>query len=289
MEIVPLIVGGIANGGLYALVALGLALVYKTQGFANFGHGELYMAGGFIGFTAYDAFHLPYVGAFLCAVFGAALIGVIVERLVVRPVVLAPHASLVMVTVGLSEFMRGLARLPWGDDVRTFPPVLDYDLTLGDVVISSQYLIIVLTVLVLTIVASLFFRFSLLGKRMRATAEKPAGAKHVGINTGKVYAITWALAAGVGGLAGILAAPMTFLAPDMGLPMLLKGFAACVLGGFGSIPGAIVGGFALGLVEMLAGGYVSSSLLDISGFIVIMVVLIARPQGLFGSTVRQRV
>jgi branched-chain amino acid transport system permease protein len=159
MEIVPLIVGGIANGGLYALVALGLALVYKTQGFANFGHGELYMAGGFIGFTAYDAFHLPYVGAFLCAVFGAALIGVIVERLVVRPVVLAPHASLVMVTVGLSEFMRGLARLPWGDDVRTFPPVLDYDLTLGDVVISSQYLIIVLTVLVLTIVASLFFRF----------------------------------------------------------------------------------------------------------------------------------
>lgn len=289
MEILPLMAGGIATGGLYALVALGLTLVYNTQGFANFAHGELYMAGGFIGFVAYDTLGASYPIALLCAVMGAAIIGVVVERLIVRPVVLAPHATLVMVTIGLSELMRGLSRLRWGDDIRTLPPLISDDLTVGDLIISSQYLIIVSVVLVLTIIISIFFRFTLLGKRMRATAENPTGAKYVGINTGRIYTLAWAMAAGVGGIAGILVAPITFLTPNMGAPMLLKGFAACVLGGFGSVPGAIVGGFVLGIVEILAGGYISSALLDISGFVVIMIVLILWPQGLFGYVPKQRV
>lgn len=290
MNLVPLVTAGLANGGLYALVALGLVLVYNAQSFSNFAHGELYMAGGFLGYTVYDSFSGPYWLALASAVFGAAFLGAIVERLVIRPVLVAPHVSLVMVTVGLSALLRGLARIPWGDDVRNFPPIFGYEpIVWRDVIMTSQHLTIVLSVVGLSVLLFLFFRYTLLGKRMRATAENPVGAQIVGVNIGRTYAITWAMAAAVGGLAGILAAPFTYLYPDMGVTMMLKGFAAAVLGGFGSVPGAIVGGLALGVIEMIVGGYVTTALLDISGFVVIMIVLIVRPQGLFGSAVIKRV
>jgi branched-chain amino acid transport system permease protein len=290
MEIWTLIAVGMANGCLYALVGLGLVLVYNAQGIPNFAHGEFFMVGAFLGFTAHKILGLPYSVSLILAVLGGGLIGLIVEWLTIRPISARRSLSggdygvaVVMVTVGLLMTIKGLARIPWGDDVRNFPPVFETDsVTIAGVIISTQHLFIMGVTIVLSALIFVFFRYTRLGKKMRATAQNRTGAQIVGINAGRIYSAIWALAAACGAIAGILAAPLIFLDPDMGTKMLLKGFAAAALGGFGSVPGVFLGGVLMGVVEMLFGRYVSTSLLEISAFLMIMIILLARPQGLFG-------
>jgi branched-chain amino acid transport system permease protein len=290
MNVATLVVAGLANGSLYALMALGLVLIYKTQDVVNFAHGEIFMAGAFIGFSAYQYLHLSYALSFAVAVVLGGVIGAVVERVAFRRVANQHHITLAMVTVGLSVFMKGIARIPFGADIHTYPPAFSVDrLDIGSVVIAPQHLLTIGVAALLTLALYLFFRFTALGKKMRATQQNIVGAQLVGINTGRVFASTWALAAAIGAGAGVLAAPLSLLYPDMGTNFLLKGFAAAVLGGFESVPGAIVGGFVVGVVEMLFGGFVSTAFQQVSAFFIIIVVLFIKPDGLFGRRAVNRV
>jgi branched-chain amino acid transport system permease protein len=198
------------------------------------------------------------------------------------------QVAVVLSTVGLMIVLKGLARIPWGDSVRNLPATFTTEsISIGGLEFHTQRLLIVAVTVVLTITISLFFVRTSLGKKMRATSQNPTGAKLVGINTGNIYSATWALASVCGAIAGVLAAPLIYLHPDMGARMLLKGFAAAALGGFGSVSGVFVGGILMGIAEIFFGRYFDTSMMDIFAPIVIIVVLLFRPQGLFG--VRQAV
>lgn len=297
MEIWTLLAVGLANGCLYALVGLGLVLVYNAQGIANFAHGELFMVGAFLGYVAHTTLGLPYALSLVIAVIGGGLIGMVVELVAIRPISERQslgrgdyEVALVMATVGLLIVIKGLARIPWGDGVRNFPAVFETEsISLGGIVISTQHLLIASITILMTGLIFIFFRRTALGKKMRATAQNRIGAQIVGINTGQIYAATWALASACGAIAGVLVSPLIFLDPDMGTKMLLKGFAAATLGGFGSVPGVIVGGILMGVMEIFFGRFVSTALLDISAFLMIMVVLLVFPHGLLGVRQASRV
>jgi branched-chain amino acid transport system permease protein len=289
MYAVTLIAAGIANGSIYALVALGLALIYRTQDVVNFAHGELFMAGAFIGLTAYGTLGLPYIVAFLAAVLGGALLGLLVELGAIRPIANHPHVTLAMATVGLSAAMKGAVRLIYGSDIFTLPPIATRSIDIAGLVLAPQGLLNTAVAALIAVALLVLFRASSVGKQMRATQQNTIGARVIGVNTGRIYALTWGLAAAIGAAAGFLAAPVTLVYPDMGSGLLLKGFAAAVLGGFGSAPGAIAGGLLIGVAEMLVGGFVSTEVIDVSSYVLIMVVMLVRPAGLFGSVASSRV
>ncbi len=291
MDALTLVVAGLANGSLYALVALGLVLIYKTQDVVNFAHGEILMVGAFIGYTIAESFHWPYPLALVAAVLLCGVLGAVIERVAFRRLAHEHHITLAMVTVGLSFTLKGLARVPFGADIYTFPPAFRdmAPIIVGTAVISPQSLLTIGVAVVLALLLWVFFRSTTMGKQMRATQQNLMGAKFVGINTGRVFASTWALACAAGGAAGVLAAPVSLLYPDMGTNFLLKGFAAAVLGGFESIPGAIIGGLLIGVIELLFGGYVSTAFQHVSAFLIIIVVLFVRPYGLFGQKPAHRV
>ncbi len=291
MDALTLVVAGLANGSLYALVALGLVLIYKTQDVVNFAHGEVLMIGAFVGYTVFQMLGWSYPLALFVAVIACGLMGAAIERIAFRPLADQHHITLAMVTVGLSFTLKGAARLPFGGDIYTFPPIFGNaaPIIVGTAVISPQNLVTIGVALVLTLLMFVFFKSTTMGKQMRATQQNLMGARFVGINTGRIYSGTWALACAAGGAAGVLAAPVSLLYPDMGGNFLLKGFAAAVLGGFESVPGAIVGGLLIGVIEMLFGGYVSTAFQHVSAFCIIIIVLFIRPHGLFGHKPTHRV
>lgn len=290
MDLAVYITVGISNGTLYALMALGMVLVYKTQNFVPFVNGEFFMAGAFAAFTVFKVLALPYWAALCVAVLFGAAIGFICERAVVRPLANSHHLSLVMATVGASILLQGLARLRWGDDIYTFPPLLSgVSLTVMGVPIALQNLVVIVTAVVLVVALFVFFAYTKMGKQVMAVSQSLVGAQIIGIDPGRVYRTTWMLSGAIGAVAGVLAAPFTLLYPDMGGEMLIKGFAAAILGGLTSITGALAGGLIIGVSEMLIAGYVNTVFINISAFVTIMVVLLVKPHGLFGSSTIGRV
>jgi branched-chain amino acid transport system permease protein len=289
MYFLTLVISGIANGSLYALVALGLVLIYKAQDMVNWLHGEFLLVGGFTAYISISYFGLPYLIAFPLGVAAGCLLGFLFEAICVRRVADQPHMILVMLTLGMSILIKGAARLPFSD-IYTLPPMVNgAPLNIFGVKITAQSGFNILAAFILAGLLFLLFRFTSLGRQMVATQQNHRGAQVVGINIRRVYSYTWVIAAGIGAAAGILTAPTTLLFPDMGSAFLLKAFAAAVLGGFGSAPGAIVGGILIGVIEMLCGGYVSTTLIDVSAYLVIIVVMFVRPQGLFGKPTERRV
>lgn len=280
-----LIVSGLSNGGVYALVAMGLVAVYKATTVVNFAHGEGFMVAGFLAYTLHVLVGLPYPAAIVGAVAGAALLGVATERLAFRPLLRASVVSLVLATTGFAFVLRGVARYLWGGkgtDV-PFPPVFGYQaITIGDLVVTSQHLVVLACAVTTMLAFLVFFRYTRLGLMMRATAENQRAAALVGIRIERISSITWGVGVALGGVAGVLAAPLTLLYPDMGGPLLIKAFAAALLGGLGSLLGAVIGGFSLGVIENLAGGYVHTSVIDLAPFVLIILVLLLRPTGLLG-------
>ncbi len=291
MIIGTLLAAGLAQGAMYALIALGLVLIYKTQDLVNFAHGEIFMLGAFGSYILVTYFGVGYVFTFLIVVPIVALFGGVIERILIRRIADRPHVTLAMVTVGVSFALQGLARVPFGSDIYSFPHAAlgQGALVIGPVIIAVQSVVTILISLGIGAAVALLFHFTKTGKRMRATQQSAIGARIVGINVGFMFMLTWALAAGIGAAAGILAGPMSLLYPDMGAKFLLKGFAAAVLGGFNSVGGAVVGGFLIGVIEILFGAYVSSSFQEVSAFFVIILVLLLRPQGLFGRKETTRV
>jgi branched-chain amino acid transport system permease protein len=290
MDLPVYVAVGISNGTLYALMALGLVLTYKTQNFIPFVNGEFFTAGAFAAFTVFKVLALPYWAALCVAVLCGAAIGFICEQAIIRPLANSHHLSLVMATVGASILLQGIARLRWGDDIYTFPPLLSgMSVTLLGVPIALQNLVVIVMAVVLVGALFLFFTFTKMGKQVKAVSQSLVGAQIIGINPARVYRTTWMLSGAIGAVAGVLAAPFTLLYPDMGSEILIKGFAAAILGGLTSIPGALVGGLIIGVSEMLIAGYISTVFVKISAFVVIMVVLLVKPHGLFGTNTTGRV
>lgn len=278
-----LILSGIAQGSIYALVALGMTALFRATTIVNFGHGEFFMMGAFFVYVLINIAGLPFFAAAPLAVLAMFLVGVGVERGLIRPMGNAPHISLAMMTVAVSFLFRGIARVFWGREVYPMPPVFSFPpFEFGTLVITTQDLVISTVMLCLVLLFFVFFNLTKLGRIAQAASENPRGAALVGINVPAFHGSMWGIAAALGAVAGLLVAPITLLYPDMGGQILIRAFAAMTLGGFGHLGGAVAGGLLIGIMEQLAGGYISTALIDIFAFLVILVVLLVRPTGLFG-------
>lgn len=281
-----LLVSGLTTGSLYALVAMGLVVVYKATTVVNFAHGELFMLGGFLAYTLHVLVGVPYLPAVTLAAAAAMVLGMLTERVAYRPLMRAPTISLVLAAVGFSFVLKGVAREVWGGrgDYLPFPPLVGTEpIAIGQIVLVPQQLVVLAGAIVCMALFTVLFTSTRAGKIMQATAENAKAARLAGIRVERVYAFTWGVGAAVASVAAALMAPLTLLYPDVGAVLLVKAFAAAVLGGFGSLPGAVLGGVSMGVIENLAGGYLHTSLMDVSAFLVIMLVLIVRPTGLLGG------
>ncbi|MDW7644481.1 MAG: branched-chain amino acid ABC transporter permease [Desulfuromonadales bacterium] len=275
---------GLTSGAIYALIALGFSVVNNTMGIVNFVQVDFVTLGGMLMFSALFALGLPMMPGLLLAVAGVALVAMLVERFGLRPSRSDHHLVLIFLTVGLSIILRGVMKLVWGKNRMALPPLSpDRPIEILGATVLPQALWIFGLTLVAIVLLSWFFYRTPLGLAMRAVASNPTAAEVVGIRSGRVRATSFALAGALGGLAGVLVTPITTLNYDVGVLLGLKGFAAAILGGFGSFPGAIAGGLALGLLESLSAGYLSSAYKDVVAFVVLLLVLFVRPKGLLGK------
>jgi branched-chain amino acid transport system permease protein len=290
-DVAQQVVSGLSSGGVYASLALALVIIYRSTGVVNFAQGEMATFSTFIAFSLMN--HMSYWPAFAltCAIAFAG--GVALERTVIRPVERAPVLTIVILTLGLALVFNGASQWIWGGQVRSFDsPFSTRPIHVAGVAFSIQDLGIIAVSLVLVFLLWLLFQFTKVGLALRAAAINPAASRYVGIRVGWMLALGWGLAAVLGAVAGMMAAPVVFLDPNMMLPILLYAFAAAVLGGLDSPLGAVVGGLVFGVVLNLASAYwdfIGGTLKLPFGLAVIMLVLFVRPTGLFGRRVLRRV
>jgi branched-chain amino acid transport system permease protein len=285
------ILSGIAIGCIYGLVALGFVLIYKATEVVNFAQGELMMIGAFVAYTFVVFLKLNYGVAFLFTVAFMWGLGMLLDRLVLRPLVGEPVFAIVMVTIGFGILARSVVSMipGWGTDTLSFrTPFTEKTIKHGGLILSWEHLSIIILSVALVLALYCFFRFTRVGIALQATAQNQLAAVYMGISIKKVFSLTWAISAAVAGFAGILLSPITFVHMNMGF-IGLKAFPAAVLGGFGSIPGAIVGGLIIGVTESLAGVYLPIGWKDIAAFLVLILVLMIRPEGLFGIQQKKKV
>jgi branched-chain amino acid transport system permease protein len=280
-----LLLSGIAFGSLYALIALAMVIIYKTSEVPNFGQGEMAMLSTFVAFMLLDTYGHSFLVSFLGALVFAALLGVFLEFVFLRRAKDPNILSLILITLGFEMILYGVASWKWGADQRDLSfPVSDFDLVnLGPAVISYLNLATLLVALVLMILLFLFFRYTKVGIAMKATQQNPMAARVNGIRVNRILSVTWAMSSTIGAVAGILLAPVATLDPNLMLEPLLKGFASAVLGGMTTLVGAALGGYILGVIENLFGGYVSLEFKSIVAFGIIVLVLCFRPSGLFAK------
>lgn len=291
MVILQLTISGISLGCIYALIALGFVLIYKATETVNFAQGELMMLGAFAGLVLMKTVGLPFWAAAPIAVVGTAGFGVLVERVAVRPILGQPQFTVVMLTIGLGYVVRGLiTMIPGiGSDTHTLEvPYKGVIFNAGELVISAEQLAVMLITAVLCIGLYVMFRYSKVGIAMQASSQNQIAAYYMGIPVKRLNGLVWGLSAAVAAIAGLLLAPITFIHANMGF-IGLKAFPAAVVGGFGSLPGAIVGGLVIGLVESFSGFYLPEGFKDIAAYVVVLIMLVLKPNGLFGGNTRKKV
>jgi branched-chain amino acid transport system permease protein len=283
------IIAGLKNGAIYSLVALGFTIVFAATGAINFAQGEFFMIGGMLGWF-FMQLGLPLPVAVIAAALSTAAIAAALEFLVVRPIADGSPLRIIMVTIGGSELLRQLAQHVFGPNERTLPPFSEGPSikVLGAAIELQTVWIWGITAVAVTGLAFMYQRTSL-GRAMRATSIQRDAAKLVGINTRRMVTIAFALAGGLGAVAGVAVAPLTQTAFNVGAGMGVKGFAAAILGGLGNPIAAVGGGLVLGLLESLAAGYVSHAYKDGVALVVLLGVLFLRPQGLFGGSGKEKV
>lgn len=280
-----------AQGCVYALVALGFVLIYKATETVNFAQGDLMMLGAFFALTGGTVMGLPYWLTIVFAVAVMIVVGMLLERAVLRPVLGYPAFTVVMVTIGVGFVLRGVVTMVpgWGTETYALAtPFGDRVLDAGGVVIAEQQLAVIGHTALLCLALYLFFRHTRIGIAMQATSQNQLAAYYMGIPVRRINMLIWGLSAGVATIAGILLAPTTFVHSNMGF-IGLKAFPAAVVGGFGSVPGAIVGGLIIGVVEALAGFYLPEGFKDVAAYVVVLVVLLVKPSGIFGETAMKKV
>ena len=288
-ELLQFLFSGVTVGAVYALVALGFAIIYNASDVVNFAQGEFVMLGGMFTVFAYQA-GLPLPLAALVAILGTAAIGVGFNKLAIESARGAPVVSLIIITIGASIFIQGATQVAFDKQLHRFPSFSGDDpIRLMVATILPQSIWVIAGALVVFVALWLFFTRTLIGRAVLATSNNRLAAQLVGINTEFVMTLSFGLSAAIGALAGVLITPITLTSYQVGIALALKGFAAAMLGGMGNPKGALVGGILLGLFEALTAGYLSSQYKDAVAFIVILAVLFAMPQGIFGSKTVERV
>jgi len=284
------VVSGLSAGCLYALAALGLVLIYRTMDIVNFAHGEMAMVSTFMAHTLLVRLGLSYIPAALGAIIFAFIFGMAVERIFLRPIQGGPLISLMIMTLGLFMVFNGAAGWVWGFDPVSFPrAVSGRPIWLGDLIITRDSILVLAVTIAMALALYVVLRFTMAGIAIRATSQNSRAARLMGVPVPRVYALTWGISAVLGAVAGILIAPTTFLSPSMMAEVQIKAFTAAVLGGFSSLPGAVVGGLLLGVLENLVAGYVSTELKSTFAFALIVAVLFVRPSGLLGTPPKRKV
>jgi branched-chain amino acid transport system permease protein len=286
---IDLVIVGLSLGMVYGLVAIGISLIYSGLDVVHFAHGEIYMLGAFIGLTVFNTFKLPFPLVLLSSMIITGLIGVVIERVFYRPILkggggyTVAGMAMVICGFGMAFVLQNIAFLIWGPRSLPFPVTFGMPIEIGNLTLPSAYVWIVAAALVLMIALHLFLKKTRLGLAVRAVAGNKDIAYLMGINVPLTISVTFGVACALGAAAGVLVGPINYVHVLMGLGILIKAFAAAVIGGFGSLPGAVLGGLLVGVVESLGAGYLSGSYKDIYAFILLIVVLMIRPAGLFGT------
>jgi branched-chain amino acid transport system permease protein len=286
-----LLIAGVAQGCIYGLIALGFVLIYKATETVSFAQGDLMMLGAFCGLAALTVLGFPFWISVIGSVAAMGLCGLALERAVIRPILGQPAFSIVMLTIGIGYMLRGLVTMVpvIGTETHTLPvPYKDQVIHWGALVLNVEQLVVIAATAVLCAALFALFRYSTLGIAMQAASQNQLAAYYMGIPVRRINGLVWALASAVAALAGILLAPITFVHANMGF-IGLKAFPAAVVGGFTSLPGAIVGGIVIGLVESLAGFYLPAGFKDVAAYVVVLIMLMLRPNGLFGERLRKKV
>jgi branched-chain amino acid transport system permease protein len=285
---VQLLVAGLGIGSIYALVGLGLVLAFKGTGVLNFAQGEL------VAFGAYTALFLsllklPYWQVLLLTLAVAAAFGVLLERALIRPLMNAPPFTVVVATLAIGLMIKNALRLSWQENIATLASPLDgMTFRVGAVSINPQYLWIIGCSIAIMAMLALFFRRTLIGKAMQAVAQNQDAARLMGVRVNRVFPLTFAVSTAVAALAGVLIGPITGIQSEMG-SVILKGFVAAILGGFNSLPGCVVGALLLGILETFGGAFFGGTFKDVTAFVLLIVVLLVRPHGIFGGAEARRV
>jgi branched-chain amino acid transport system permease protein len=288
-RLLQLIINGAAAGCIYGLIALGFVLIYKATEMVNFAQGDIMMLGGFVAFSLIAHFGLNYWLGALLAIMIIAAFGFALDAVVLRRVIGQPQFAVVMLTLGLGFIFRAYAGITWGyDSVGFETPFTNKTINLGGLVLGEDNVSIIVGTVLLCGVLYVFFSRTRLGIAMQASSQNQLAAYYMGIPVRTVFSLIWAISAGVAAVAGILLSPVSMIDVNMGF-LGIKAFAAAVLGGFGSIPGALIGGVVIGIVEQLAGYFLPAGFQEVTSNVVLLATLILRPQGLFAEGMGKRV
>ncbi len=289
MEVVQLIISGLSQGCVYGLIALGFVLIYKATEMVNFAQGDMMMLGAFLAYTFSNLLELNFGVVILLTFLSMAAFGAILERVALRPMLGEPPFAVLMLTIGLGFILRAVAGAIWGNEPRALDtPFAGGVFRFGDLIVGYENLAIVVGTVLLCGVLFIFFKFTRLGIAMQAASQNQLAAYYVGIPVKAIFAMVWALSAVISATAGILVAPVMLVDPLMGF-IGVKAFAAAIVGGFGSLPGAIVGGLIVGLVEQFAGLYLPPGFSDMSAYVILLLMLMIRPEGIFATMQKKKV
>ena len=287
------LVNGISLGSVYAIIALGYTMVYGIAKMLNFAHGDVIMVGAYISFCVTQYMGLPALVSVVAAMAVCTLLGIVIERLAYKPLRQATSLAVLITAIGVSYFLQNMALLIWGSNPKSFASVVNFGslrLFGGMLVITSEALTTVLANIVIMIALTLFTGKTKIGKAMRAVSEDKGAAELMGINVNATISMTFAIGSALAAIAGVLlCSSYPTLMPTTGSMPGIKAFTAAVFGGIGSIPGAMIGGILLGIIEILGKAYVSTELGDAFVFAVLIVVLLVKPSGLLGKTVHEKV
>ncbi|MFC1822231.1 branched-chain amino acid ABC transporter permease [Thermodesulfobacteriota bacterium] len=283
------VLNGLSLGSVYALVALGFVILWKSAEVLNFAQGDFMMLGAFLSFTFIKLWGMPIWLSFILSILLVGLLGGLLEKIFMRPLLGEPIFAIAILTLGLSYIIQAIAGMIWGYITKKFPPYVSEEaIEFVGLVVAPIQLVIIITTICIVIIMAVFLKFFKVGIAMRAVGLNQLASIYLGVNVKKFLSLNWVIAGAIGSIAGIILAPLMFFDVHMGT-IGLKAMPAAVLGGFTSFPGAIVGGFIIGIAENLAAGYFATGVKDIVPWIVLYIILIIRPAGIFGTTQVKRV
>ena len=287
------LINGISLGSVYAIIALGYTMVYGIAKMLNFAHGDVIMIGAYISFIVTTNLNLPPVLSVVIAMLVCTLLGILIERLAYKPLRKAGSLAVLITAIGVSYFLQNVALLIWGSAPKTFSSVVPFDslaLFDGKLIITMESIVTVIVCILIMVCLTIFTQKSKMGKAMRAVSEDKDAAELMGINVNVTISVTFAIGSALAAIAGVLlCSAYPVLLPTTGAMPGIKAFTAAVFGGIGSIPGAMIGGILLGLIEIFAKSYISTELSDAIVFAVLIIVLLVKPTGLLGKKIAEKV